>query len=246
MGLFNTDPQPEQAHEGEPGHGYCRDTPRRVRNCPLEACMTLGACCAGGTSALVDTSPAPLPPLTLKGIGNKFVVVDEKDPVDHSQIDAFMVAKGENEKNEPVRKVVGYDPATRIAARDGGSRADSPMRGFATGATRSSDAGRIDPEGFTNPLVEECFYNYMNKHRVQADGNLRASDNWQKGMPRESAIKGMMRHVLHLWTRHRGLPVTDEKAAANMLEDLAAIRFNVGVYMWEIIRENIRTTGRPW
>jgi hypothetical protein len=129
---------------------------------------------------------------------------------------------------------------------DGGSLAASPVRGFASGAIRSNDADRIDPEGFMNPLVVERFCEYMKKHRVMADGNLRASDNWQKGMPKETAIKGMFRHFVHLWTRHRDLPVTDPKAAADILEDLCAIRFNVDVYMWEIIRKNVEETGRPW
>ena len=115
----------------------------------------------------------------------------------------------------------------------------SSMREFETGASRSSESGRIDPEGYLNPLVLERFCDYMLKHQVTADGKLRSSDNWQKGIPTDRAIKGMWRHMLHLWTRHRGLPVKDPLAAADIEEDLCAIWFNVNVYLWELIRDRI-------
>lgn len=99
-------------------------------------------------------------------------------------------------------------------------------RVFATGATRSGDADRIDPEGFLSPIALERFCAYMQKHRVLEDGNLRDSDNWQKGMPAESYMKALWRHFLHLWTRHRGFEVRDPKAGASAEEDLCAIIFN--------------------
>lgn len=109
-------------------------------------------------------------------------------------------------------------------------------RQFETGATRSSDAGRYDPEGFLSPLALERFCEYMSKHRLQADGKLRDSDNWQKGMPLTTYIKGMFRHFLHFWQRHRGWVVTDPGAAANMEEDLCAIIFNAQGYLHEMLK----------
>lgn len=111
------------------------------------------------------------------------------------------------------------------------------VRTFETGATRSSDAGRPDYEGYLSPLVIERFGEYMLKHQKQADGSLRASDNWQKGMPKESAIKGMWRHFHHLWMRHRGFSVADPLAAASIEEDLCAIWFNTQVYLHELLEE---------
>ena len=52
------------------------------------------------------------------------------------------------------------------------------MRHFKSGATRDSDETKIDFEGFMSPLVIERFGEYMTKHRIQADGGLRDSDNW--------------------------------------------------------------------
>lgn len=101
------------------------------------------------------------------------------------------------------------------------------VRSFETGATRSSDAGRYDPEGFLSPLAIEQYCIYMQKNQVQPDGSVRSSDNWQKGIPLDTYMKGMHRHLLHLWCRHRGHPVQDPKAAADKIDDLCALFFNV-------------------
>jgi len=109
------------------------------------------------------------------------------------------------------------------------------LRQFATGATRSADTGRYDPEGFLSPAVLERFCEYMHKHRHQADGSLRASDNWQKGIPLDAYMKGAWRHFLHAWTRHRHLEVRDPGAAADLEEDLCALLFNVQGYLHELL-----------
>jgi hypothetical protein len=116
------------------------------------------------------------------------------------------------------------------------SDSSATVRSFDTGATRSSEQGRYDPEGFLSPVVIERFCEYMHEHRVQPDGTLRASDNWQRGMPRETYLKGMWRHFLHLWTRHRGFEVRDHLAAGNIEEDLCALMFNVQGYLFEILK----------
>lgn len=110
------------------------------------------------------------------------------------------------------------------------------VRTFETGATRSADTGRIDPEGFLSPLVLERYCEYMGKHRLQPDGNLRASDNWQKGIPLTTYVKGLWRHFLHFWTRHRGFTILDPLAAADIEEDLCAIMFNAQGYLFELLQ----------
>lgn len=129
-------------------------------------------------------------------------------------------------------------------ARRKEARAAGAMRQFDTGATRSSDALRDDPEGYLSPLVIDRFSEYMSKHRVQADGQIREPDNWQKGMPLATYMKGMTRHHLHLWTRHRGFPVRDPGAAANIEEDLCAILFNVQGYLHELVKARVTKRGR--
>lgn len=118
------------------------------------------------------------------------------------------------------------------------------IREFESGATRSSAVGRYDPEGYCSPLVEERFAEYMLKHQFQADGTRRESDNWQLGMTFWSYMKGMKRHVLHLWLRHRGHTPKDEAAAANIQEDLCAIIFNAQGYLHSLLlrEEKVLTT----
>lgn len=118
-------------------------------------------------------------------------------------------------------------------------------RDFNTGAIRSADATRDDPEGYLSPLVIDRFNQYMTKHRHLPDGRVRDSDNWQKGMPLATYMKGLWRHFHHLWTRHRGWVVRDPGAAANIEEDLCAILFNVQGYLHEILKERSRVRALP-
>ncbi len=106
------------------------------------------------------------------------------------------------------------------------------MRQFETGATRTSDDGKPDYEGFLSPLVIERFGEYMNKHRVQADGNLRDSDNWQRGMPRDAYMKSWWRHFLDVWKLHR------LRRMDPAIEDaICAALFNNMGYLHELLKE---------
>lgn len=109
------------------------------------------------------------------------------------------------------------------------------MRNFNTGATRNSDEGKYDYEGFLSPLVLERYAQYMNKHRKQADGKIRESDNWQKGFGDAHlsvCIKSAWRHFMDLWKQHRGYPGQDT------LEDsLCALLFNIQAYLFKILKD---------
>lgn len=104
----------------------------------------------------------------------------------------------------------------------------SNMRTFETGATRNVDENKIDPEGFLSPSVIQAFSDYMNSHRMQADGSIRASDNWQKGIPQDAYMKSMWRHFLDVWSIHRGIARFDETGKEiDKVEALCATLFNV-------------------
>lgn len=105
------------------------------------------------------------------------------------------------------------------------------MRTFETGATRDSDDGKLDFEGFLSHEVLYRFAQYMHKHRIQADGGLRASDNWQSGIPRDAYMKSAFRHFMDWWYCHRN-GVTDEE----MEESLCALLFNVQGYLYELLK----------
>jgi hypothetical protein len=106
------------------------------------------------------------------------------------------------------------------------------MRQFETGATRDTDEGKYDYEGFLSPLVLECFADYMHHHRTQADGQLRDSDNWQKGIPKDAYIKSGFRHFMSWWLGHRGL-----RTRQMLIEALCALMFNAMGYLHELLKE---------
>lgn len=107
-----------------------------------------------------------------------------------------------------------------------------PIRTFASGATRDTDEGKPEYGGFLSPLVIEAYGAYMTKHRVQANGELRASDNWQLGQPQSVYFESAFRHLLDLWKEHRGLPSRD-----GIDEALGGLLFNIMGYWLERLRE---------
>lgn len=104
------------------------------------------------------------------------------------------------------------------------------IRQFETGATRDTDAGKLDYEGFLSPLVLKRYAEYMHKNRVQADGTLRDSDNWQKGIPIAQYMKSMWRHMMDVWSIHRGVKEADIEEA------LCAVMFNAMGMLFEVIK----------
>jgi len=106
-------------------------------------------------------------------------------------------------------------------------------RTFVTGATRDTDVGKLDWEGFISPLVMKQFALYMDHHRIQSDGSLRKGDNWQKGFPRNQIMKSLIRHMWDLWIQWRTRIPNEER----FVELLCAILFNVQAMLLELILE---------
>jgi hypothetical protein len=131
-----------------------------------------------------------------------------------------------------------YDGAKVTAeVNDDGIAAES-VRSFDTGATRDTDNGKYDFEGFISPLVLWEYADYMHRNRVQSNGELRASDNWQKGIPLDAYIQSLLRHVMDLWMLHRNHPpIRPENAEiATFTEALGGLLFNAMGYWHEYLR----------
>ena len=113
------------------------------------------------------------------------------------------------------------------------------VRTFDTGATRDTEAGKLDFEGFLDPRVLWAFAEYMDKNRVQSDGSLRDSDNWQKGIPRDAYLKSLLRHTMDLWLIHRGRKVVrpEDGHEVTLTDALGAVLFNVQGYWHEVLKE---------
>lgn len=109
---------------------------------------------------------------------------------------------------------------------------ENKTRVFSTGATRDADTSKLDYEGFLSPEVLEQFGTYMHACRtrnIPPGQELRSSDNWQKGIPRDQYMKSLVRHVFEAWTQHR----QDGKVKTDVL---MAILFNVQGYSFEQIQ----------
>jgi hypothetical protein len=109
------------------------------------------------------------------------------------------------------------------------------LRKFETGATRDTSEGKLDYEGFLSPAVLRRYAEYLDKYRTQSDGVVRASDNWQKGIPPEVYMKSLCRHFFDVWEMHRGgeYPVTLE----TFEEALCGVMFNSMGYLFETLKE---------
>src|SRR3990167_2853168 len=103
------------------------------------------------------------------------------------------------------------------------------IRQFKSGATRDTDDGKLDWEGFISPVAMRRFAEYMDGHRVQADGSLRDSDNWQAGFPRGQTMKSLVRHAWDLWYEWRR-----GKDEVVMVDLLCAVIFNAQSLLLEI------------
>jgi len=90
------------------------------------------------------------------------------------------------------------------------------IRVFSSGATRDTDKDKLDFEGFFSPVALVEYARYMHKHRLQPDGEMRDSDNWQKGIPEKELVKSLIRHIMDVWLLYRdykGVATQDKREA---------------------------------
>ena len=116
----------------------------------------------------------------------------------------------------------------KVTINSDGSRT---FRTFATGATRDTDVGKLDYEGFLSPRVLKRYAEYMHSCRKLSDGMLRASDNWQAGIPQNVYMKSMFRHFMSVWTRHRSEKMDEAE------EELCALLFNTMGYLHVVLED---------
>lgn len=110
-------------------------------------------------------------------------------------------------------------------------------RRFETGATRDKEDCKLDFEGALSPAVLVAFTAYMNDHRF-IDGEMRSADNWQKGIPLDSYMKSLLRHVMDLWLLHRGLEAVRPETGVpvTVASALGGVLFNAQGYWHEVLR----------
>ena len=132
---------------------------------------------------------------------------------------------------ESIRMVEYFEPET----------IEPLIRTFATGATRNLDAAKLDYEGFLSPTAVHAFAEYMHGKRLQADGTMRSGDNWQAGIPLDSYMKSMFRHMMDVWMLHRGITPTQPETGepVDFKEALCGLLFNVQGYLHETLKKTL-------
>lgn len=105
-------------------------------------------------------------------------------------------------------------------------------RTFDSGAYRDTNDSKIDIEGHINPISLKVYLEYMHKHRFLENGNVRDSDNWQKGIPFDVYVKSLLRHTLDVWLINRGFDGEESVEDA-----LCGVIFNAMGMLYEIEKE---------
>ena len=116
------------------------------------------------------------------------------------------------------------------------------MRQFPSGATRDTDTNKLDYEAFLSPIVLERYCQYLNKHRVQSDGQLRDGDNWQKMFGEKHfdvCLKSLLRHIMDVWKQHRGY-----KSAQSIEDSICGALFNLQAYLFKILVDKYNETNK--
>lgn len=113
------------------------------------------------------------------------------------------------------------------------------IRTFDTGATRDADDGKLDYDGFLSEYALTRYAEYMNYHRTQSDGEVRPSDNWKRGIPREQYMKSAWRHFMDMWRSFKGIEVKDSKTGKPVTTEEAAcgLLFNIQGLLHELVKE---------
>jgi hypothetical protein len=113
---------------------------------------------------------------------------------------------------------------------------DGKIRTFATGATRGTGEAKLEPFGFISPLALHRFSEYMHRHRLQADGSLRSSDNWKKGIPTSEYVQSFFRHAFDFWLVVSGHAPRFDPSVSDPQEIACSLLFNIQGYLHETLQ----------
>ena len=83
----------------------------------------------------------------------------------------------------------------------------------------------------------QCYVDYIGRHRLQSDGNLRDWDNWKNGMPKDVYLDGLGRHFWATWLLFQGFPASDNHGSVTLEDSLCAIIFNAQGMLHELLKK---------
>jgi len=111
------------------------------------------------------------------------------------------------------------------------------MRKFKTGATRDEVEGKLSYVKGLSPIVLKRYLQYLDKHRLQADGKKRDFDNWKLGIDQETYLDGLGRHFWDVWLLCHGYSTEDNHGPVILEDVLCAVMFNSMGMLYELIKE---------
>jgi len=118
------------------------------------------------------------------------------------------------------------------------SKDDGVLRSFDTGATRDTADGKLEYHGFLSPSVLRQFARYMNMNRLQSDGQLRSSSNWQHGIPMDVYVSSEWRHHFDFWDEAMKYTKGEKFSRRELMAAASGLMFNVMGFMHEWLKEN--------
>ena len=182
--------------------------------------------CQGGCALEID--PADLSGRPLQTSNDPTEVENRIDIAARArELHGHLIAEDETCWCDPLKVQVEANANDIDTMEASGAKAD--MRVFESGATRNVE---VDPDyhGFLSPLALHAYGEYMHRHRQQADGTMRDSDNWQKGIPNDAFVRSLVRHVHDIQLVFDGygeLARQDDRDDNVLLAHLSAALFNV-------------------
>lgn len=112
-------------------------------------------------------------------------------------------------------------------------------REFDSGASRNSDEGKLEYNGFNSSVVDLAYAKYMHKHRFLEDGTMRESDNWKKGIPVPEIQKSLGRHYMDYRLICDGYNVIENGETHDLIDALMGLRFNVNAHLHELLKNYV-------
>jgi hypothetical protein len=143
----------------------------------------------------------------------------------------------ENSAEEPAPMVL-EPKAIPIEPPCGGRTGEAEdIRSFESGATRDTSKGKLSYVKGLSAKVLHRYMQYLQKHRLQANGQMREFDNWKKGIPQEVYLDSLVRHTMDLVRLSEGAEVGDNHGPVTEEDLLCAIMFNAQGKLFEILKE---------